>query len=154
MDVLTSETCWAVNNEIIKQVTSSWSPFIQIWINVTYRNTNSLRKQFNIGWHKNRAEQNVTDDSGIVEYVDIAFVQSVSSCTDGADCYKYLDYTCFGISPILLLIREIIYGCHVTAAIMALGWGGLVSSQPMEVTLLFFTETEHISVWMASTRIT
>jgi len=89
-----------------------------------------------------------------VEYVDIAFVQSVSSCTDGADCYKYLDYTCFGISPILLLIREIIYGCHVTAAIMALGGGGLVSSQPMEVTLLFFTETEHISVWMASTRIT
>ena len=29
MDVLTSETCWAVNNEIIKQVTSSWSLFIQ-----------------------------------------------------------------------------------------------------------------------------
>ena len=27
MDVLTSETCWAVNNEIIKQVTSSWSLF-------------------------------------------------------------------------------------------------------------------------------
>ena len=25
MDVLTSVTCWAVNNEIIKQVTSSWS---------------------------------------------------------------------------------------------------------------------------------
>jgi len=30
MDVLTSETCWAVNNEIIKQVTSSWSLFIQL----------------------------------------------------------------------------------------------------------------------------
>ena len=30
MDVLTFETCWAVNNEIIKQVTSSWSIFIQI----------------------------------------------------------------------------------------------------------------------------
>jgi len=30
MDVLTSETCWAVNNEIIKQVTSSWSIFIQL----------------------------------------------------------------------------------------------------------------------------
>ena len=29
MDVLTSETCWAWNNEIIKQVTSSWSLFIQ-----------------------------------------------------------------------------------------------------------------------------
>ena len=29
MDVLTSETCWAVNNEIIKQVTSGWSLFIQ-----------------------------------------------------------------------------------------------------------------------------
>jgi hypothetical protein len=30
MDVLTSETCWALNNEIIKQVTSSWSIFIQL----------------------------------------------------------------------------------------------------------------------------
>ena len=30
MDVLTFETCWAVNGEIIKQVTSSWSIFIQI----------------------------------------------------------------------------------------------------------------------------
>ena len=29
MDVLTSETCWTLNNEIIKQVTSSWSLFIQ-----------------------------------------------------------------------------------------------------------------------------
>ena len=29
MDVLTFETCWALNNEIIKQVTSSWSIFIQ-----------------------------------------------------------------------------------------------------------------------------
>jgi len=30
MDVLTSETCWGVNNEIIKQVTSSWYLFIQL----------------------------------------------------------------------------------------------------------------------------
>jgi len=30
----------------------------------------------------------------------------------------------------------------------------MVSSQPMEVTFLFFTETKHISVWMASTQIT
>jgi len=29
-DVNTSETCWALNNEIIKQVTSSWPLFIQI----------------------------------------------------------------------------------------------------------------------------
>ena len=29
MDVLTFETRWAVNSEIIKQVTSSWSIFIQ-----------------------------------------------------------------------------------------------------------------------------
>ena len=28
MDVLTSETCWALNKEIIKEVTSSWSLFI------------------------------------------------------------------------------------------------------------------------------
>jgi len=33
MDVLTFEICWALNNEIIKQVTSSWSVFIQlVWI--------------------------------------------------------------------------------------------------------------------------
>jgi len=30
MDVLTSETCWALNNEIKKHVTSSWSLFIQL----------------------------------------------------------------------------------------------------------------------------
>ena len=30
MDFLTSETCGALNNEIIKQVTSSWSLFIQL----------------------------------------------------------------------------------------------------------------------------
>ena len=30
MDVLTFEPCWAVNSEIIKQVTSSWSIVIQI----------------------------------------------------------------------------------------------------------------------------
>jgi len=30
MDVLTSETYRAINNEIIKQVTSSWSLFIQL----------------------------------------------------------------------------------------------------------------------------
>ena len=29
IDELTSETCWALNNEIIKQVTSSWFLFIQ-----------------------------------------------------------------------------------------------------------------------------
>ena len=31
MDVLTVETCWALNNEIIKQVTSSWCIFIQLF---------------------------------------------------------------------------------------------------------------------------
>ena len=30
-DVLTPETCWALNKEIIKQVTSSWSLFTQIY---------------------------------------------------------------------------------------------------------------------------
>ena len=31
MDVLTSETCWALNNEIKKQVASRWSLFIQLY---------------------------------------------------------------------------------------------------------------------------
>jgi len=30
LDVLTSETCRALNKEIIKQVTSNWSLFIQL----------------------------------------------------------------------------------------------------------------------------
>ena len=37
MDILTFETCWAVNSEIIKQVTSSWPVFIQLSVwNVGY----------------------------------------------------------------------------------------------------------------------
>jgi len=32
MDVLTFETCWAVNSETIKQATSSWSIFTQGWL--------------------------------------------------------------------------------------------------------------------------
>ena len=31
MDALTFETCWAINNEIIKRMTSSWSIVIQHW---------------------------------------------------------------------------------------------------------------------------
>ena len=31
MYVLTYETCWALSKEIIKQVTSSWSLFTQLW---------------------------------------------------------------------------------------------------------------------------
>jgi hypothetical protein len=34
MDVLTFETCRAVNSEIIKQVISSWSIFIQLRKNI------------------------------------------------------------------------------------------------------------------------
>jgi len=36
MDVLTSETCWALNNEIIKQVTSSWSLSIQLVSQISF----------------------------------------------------------------------------------------------------------------------
>ena len=32
MNVLTFETCWTVNSEIIKQMTSIWSIFIQVII--------------------------------------------------------------------------------------------------------------------------
>jgi len=39
IDVLTSETCWALNNEIIKQVTSSWSLFIQRYIIIIFSKT-------------------------------------------------------------------------------------------------------------------
>jgi len=39
MDVLTSETCWALNNEIIKRVTSSWSLFIQLFNSQFHFNT-------------------------------------------------------------------------------------------------------------------
>jgi len=36
MDVLTFETLWALNNEIIKQVTSSWSIFIQEFVRLSW----------------------------------------------------------------------------------------------------------------------
>jgi len=43
IDVLTSETCWALNDEIIKQVTSSWSLFIQLsnslFVQLMHKNT-------------------------------------------------------------------------------------------------------------------
>ena len=37
MDVLTSETCWAVNKEIIKQVTSSWSLLFKLVVVPEFR---------------------------------------------------------------------------------------------------------------------
>ena len=42
MDVLTSETCWALNNEIIKQVTSSWSLFIQLSLKEFWQNLSNM----------------------------------------------------------------------------------------------------------------
>ena len=46
MDVLTFETCWAVNSEIIKQVTSSWSIFIQSYLKVQHK----VLQKFGIYW--------------------------------------------------------------------------------------------------------
>ena len=43
MDVLTFETCWAVNSEIIKQVTSSWYIFIQVLLTYLLICTSSNR---------------------------------------------------------------------------------------------------------------
>jgi len=43
MDILTSETCWALNKEIIKQVTSSWSLFTQLSRNVWLQSKCSFR---------------------------------------------------------------------------------------------------------------
>jgi len=48
MDVLTFETCWAVNGEIIKRVTSSWSIFIE------FPNYHRRNLAINIGGGKNR----------------------------------------------------------------------------------------------------
>jgi hypothetical protein len=45
MDVLTFETCWAVNSEIIKQVPSSWSIFIQLCIFEPYNDQSSASYQ-------------------------------------------------------------------------------------------------------------
>lgn len=47
-----------------------------------------FKKAFQYPMTQNKAEQDVTDDSDPVEYVDIVFVQSVSNCTEGTDCYK------------------------------------------------------------------
>jgi len=39
MDILIFEKCWAVNSEIIKQVTSSWSIFTQLSVNTLHQLT-------------------------------------------------------------------------------------------------------------------
>jgi len=50
MDVLKSETCWALNKEIIKQVTSSWSLFysshyiLQGWMETASEGLSSRRR--------------------------------------------------------------------------------------------------------------
>jgi len=55
MDVLTSKTCWAVNNEIIKQVTSSWSLFIQLFSNMFHiQSINSVHKTYKQPTHGNQ----------------------------------------------------------------------------------------------------
>jgi len=46
MDVLTSETCWALNNEIIKQLTSIWSLFIQLLFPFTPLKHSKRRRLF------------------------------------------------------------------------------------------------------------
>jgi len=51
MGVLTSETCWALNNGIKKQVTSSWSLFIQLltrFFTLPYKWHNFKKKLLNI----------------------------------------------------------------------------------------------------------
>ena len=50
MNVLTFETFWAVNSEIIKQVTSSWSIFIQLARNISYHwvKSNEFWKYFKL----------------------------------------------------------------------------------------------------------
>ena len=50
MDVLTSETCWALNKVIIKQVASSWSHFTQQYYLFWYENSrNSLGLEIYLG---------------------------------------------------------------------------------------------------------
>ena len=44
MDVLSFETCWAVNSEIIKQVASSWSIFIHLFFQFTTEFQRDLEK--------------------------------------------------------------------------------------------------------------
>ena len=48
MDVLTSETCWALNNGVIKQVTSSWFLFIQLDISLKIGYIGSMYLRLNL----------------------------------------------------------------------------------------------------------
>ena len=74
MDVLTFETCWAVNGEIIKRVTSSWSIFIQssrylsfhvfLGMNGTMkmqsRSSETMASIYNTAWCQNPKHYNMT----------------------------------------------------------------------------------------------
>ena len=69
MDVLTFETCWAVNSEIIRQVTPSWSIFIQPFEYFAFRvqcREGGRSKNFSIE-HVSTAESKSSHQEGQVD---------------------------------------------------------------------------------------
>jgi len=61
MDVLTSETCWALNNEMKKQVPSNWSLFIQL--SVIILSINATKSELLSLNDKTNCNNNLNSDS-------------------------------------------------------------------------------------------
>ena len=77
MDVLTSETCWVLNNEIIKQVTSSSSLFIQV---------PQLAKKFPTFYGIQRFITAFTS----ARYLSLSWVKSIWSITSHSTSWRYI----------------------------------------------------------------
>ena len=92
MDVLTSETCWALNNETTKQVTSSWPLFIQQILRVTQSGRDSRRGQrqnnrsrCTVKEYGNISESHVSVEIPAFISVNFQCVLTLTSSTANAD---------------------------------------------------------------------
>jgi len=77
MDVLTSETCWALSNEIIKQVTSSWSLLIQLTVTCHFPQ---------VTWYL------LTSSSSSFLHYYPSFIFPAITCFEGSSYSKYYKF--------------------------------------------------------------
>ena len=94
MDVLTFETCWAVNSEIIKQVASSWSIFIQLSRRCGPVNFIFFMHRFHVNficeWYAT-AEVNQCKILKSVKYVSNLILYMLNSCRHCVFCIRLVD---------------------------------------------------------------
>jgi len=88
MDVLTSETYWALNNETIKQVTSSWSLFIHL--------SHEMFVFHKIQFEKILGHNLQTDKREISAYLNIAVTKAIPlharTSLEGSRSFRLIEF--------------------------------------------------------------